>query len=43
MVLSEANTKHLNGVHTVFGQVTEGLDVIPQIRQNDELKSAKVE
>ena len=43
VVLSESNTKHLNGVHTVFGQVTEGLDVIPQIKQNDELKSARVE
>src|SRR5688572_7433306 len=43
VVLSESNTRHLNGVHTVFGQVTEGLDVIPQIRQNDELTSARVE
>ena len=43
VVLSESNTRHLNGVHTVFGQVIEGLDVIPQIKQNDELTSAKVE
>jgi peptidyl-prolyl cis-trans isomerase B (cyclophilin B) len=43
MVLSEANTRHLNGVHTVFGAITVGLDVLPQIRQNDELISAKVE
>ena len=43
VVLSEANTRHLNGVHTVFGQVIEGLDVIPKIKQNDELTSAKVE
>jgi peptidyl-prolyl cis-trans isomerase B (cyclophilin B) len=43
MVLSEANTRHLNGVHTVFGTITQGLDVLPQIRQNDELISAKVE
>jgi peptidyl-prolyl cis-trans isomerase B (cyclophilin B) len=43
VVLSEANTKHLNGVHTVFGQVTEGLDVIPKIKQNDELTSARVD
>jgi peptidyl-prolyl cis-trans isomerase B (cyclophilin B) len=43
VVLSESNTRHLNGVHTVFGQVTEGLDVIPQIKQNDELTSARVE
>ena len=43
IVLSEANTRHLNGVHTVFGQVTQGLDVLPQIRQNDSLTSARVE
>jgi peptidyl-prolyl cis-trans isomerase B (cyclophilin B) len=43
MVLSEANTRHLDGVHTVFGTITEGLDVLPLIRQNDELVSAKVE
>lgn len=43
MVLSEANTRHLDGVHTVFGTITQGLDVLPQIRQNDELISAKVE
>lgn len=43
MVLSETNTRHLDGVHTVFGNITEGLDVLPQIRQNDELISAKVE
>jgi peptidyl-prolyl cis-trans isomerase B (cyclophilin B) len=36
------NTRHLNGVHTVFGRVTEGLDVLPLIRQNDELTSARV-
>jgi peptidyl-prolyl cis-trans isomerase B (cyclophilin B) len=43
IVLSEANTRHLNGQHTVFGQVTSGLEFIGQIRQNDELVSAKVE
>jgi peptidyl-prolyl cis-trans isomerase B (cyclophilin B) len=43
IVLSEANTRHLNGVHTVFGKVTEGLDVLPNIRQNDVLTSARVE
>lgn len=42
MVLSEANTRHLNGVHTVFGRITEGLDVMQQIEQNDELTSARV-
>jgi peptidyl-prolyl cis-trans isomerase B (cyclophilin B) len=42
MVLSEANTRHLNGVHTVFGRITEGLDVMRQIKQNDVLTSARV-
>jgi peptidyl-prolyl cis-trans isomerase B (cyclophilin B) len=42
VVLSESNTRHLNGVHTVFGQVIEGLDLLPSIRQNDELTSARV-
>lgn len=26
---------HLNGVHTVFGQVVEGMDVVDDIRQGD--------
>ena len=42
MVLSEANTRHLNGVHTVFGRVVEGLDVIPKINLNDTLSKARV-
>jgi peptidyl-prolyl cis-trans isomerase B (cyclophilin B) len=42
MVLSDRNCRHLDGVHTVFGKITEGLDVLPQIKQNDELTSARV-
>lgn len=42
MVLSEANTRHLDGVHTVFGKITGGLDVLAQIKQNDILTSARV-
>jgi peptidyl-prolyl cis-trans isomerase B (cyclophilin B) len=42
IVLSEQNTKHLNGVHTVFGKVVEGLDVIPKINQNDTLSKVRV-
>jgi peptidyl-prolyl cis-trans isomerase B (cyclophilin B) len=42
MVLSEANTKHLNGVHTVFGQITEGLSVMKELRQNDVMNSVRV-
>jgi len=26
---------HLNGRHTVFGQVTDGMDVVRQIRERD--------
>ena len=43
IVLNEANTRHLNGVHTVFGRVVEGLDIIPKINQNDTLSKARVE
>ena len=42
IVLSEANTRHLNGVHTVFGQVTQGLDVVDKIAPNDVMHSVRV-
>ena len=29
------NTQHLDGAHTAFGQVVEGLDVLDSIRQGD--------
>lgn len=32
---SRNNTSHLDGVHTCFGKVTEGLDVIDDIRAGD--------
>lgn len=38
IVLSEANTRHLNGVHTVFGKVTEGLDVVNQLQKGDRME-----
>ncbi|MCD8172537.1 MAG: peptidylprolyl isomerase [Alistipes sp.] len=29
------NTAHLDGMHTAFGQVTEGLEVLDNLRQGD--------
>jgi len=42
IVLNEANTRHLNGVHTVFGKVTTGLDVVKQIKANDVINKVRV-
>jgi peptidyl-prolyl cis-trans isomerase B (cyclophilin B) len=42
MVLSEDNTRHLNGVHTVFGKITSGLDIMKKIERNDVMNSVRV-
>ena len=42
MVLSEQNTRHLNGVHTVFGKIVKGLDAMKQIKQNDVMTTVRV-
>ena len=33
---------HLDGVHTVFGAVTDGMDVVMQIKQGDVVNSIRV-
>ncbi len=43
MVLDAGATKHLNGVHTVFGKITEGLDVMKQIKPNDSMTTVRVQ
>ena len=42
MVLSEDNTRHLNGVHTVFGKIVEGLDVMKKLQKNDSMTTVRV-
>jgi len=39
---SRQNTAHLDGNHTCFGKVTEGLDVIDQIQGGDKILSISV-
>jgi peptidyl-prolyl cis-trans isomerase B (cyclophilin B) len=41
IVLSESNTKHLNGVHTVFGQVVEGMEVGRQLEKGDRMEKVE--
>ena len=36
------NTQHLDGVHTCFGQVVEGIDVVDEIRQGDLILNVKI-
>ena len=43
IVLSEAATRHLNGVHTVFGKVTQGMDVVRQIVAGDKMEKVTVQ
>ena len=40
--ICHAPQPHLDGVHTVFGQVSRGLDIVNQIAQNDAIKSIRV-
>lgn len=42
LVLSQANTRHLNGVHTVFGRVRQGLELLPTMVQGDAMTSVRV-
>jgi peptidyl-prolyl cis-trans isomerase B (cyclophilin B) len=42
IVLSESNTRHLNGVHTVFGKVVEGLDAMKKLSKNDVMTKVRV-
>lgn len=39
---SRQGTQHLDGNHTCFGRVVEGLDVIDMIRQGDKINSMEI-
>ncbi len=39
---SRRNTAHLDRNHTCFGKVTEGLDVLDQIREGDSIDSVEI-
>jgi peptidyl-prolyl cis-trans isomerase B (cyclophilin B) len=39
---SRTQTSHLDGVHTVFGKVVEGLDVIDAIREGDSIDRIEI-
>ncbi len=40
--ITHVPTPHLDGMHTVFGHVIEGQDVVNAIEQNDEIKTIKI-
>lgn len=42
VVLSRSNTAHLDGNHTCFGMVVEGLDVVDQIVQGDKMTKVEI-
>ena len=41
--ITYAPQPHLNGKHSVFGQLTEGMDVLKKIRQGDTIKKITIE
>ncbi|MCD9095998.1 peptidylprolyl isomerase [Luteimonas fraxinea] len=40
--ITHIKTDWLDGKHTVFGKVTEGLDVVDAVKQGDAIKSIKI-
>ncbi|MHA2250422.1 MAG: peptidylprolyl isomerase [Candidatus Kariarchaeaceae archaeon] len=42
VVLTREATAHLDGKHTVFGKVTQGLDVVKNIREGDIMNKVEI-
>jgi peptidyl-prolyl cis-trans isomerase B (cyclophilin B) len=42
IVLNENNTRHLDGVHTVFGKVVEGIDVVKRLERGDRMEKVEL-
>ena len=42
VVHSRNSTSHLDGNHTCFGKLTEGLEVLDSIRENDTINSIEI-
>ncbi len=41
-IVTDQNQPHLDGRHTVFGRVIEGMDVVRKIQQGDIIKEIKI-
>ncbi|MFI3321252.1 MAG: peptidylprolyl isomerase [Rikenellaceae bacterium] len=39
---SRNNTSHLDGVHTCFGKVVDGVEIVDEIRRGDIIESIKI-
>ena len=39
---SRSNTSHLDGNHTCLGKVTEGIEVVDQIKEGDEIHNIEI-
>lgn len=43
IVLDENNARHLNGVHTVFGRVVDGMDVVKKLEKGDRMEQVELQ